>query len=794
MRQLKITGLSFGAAAMVLLSACNDGLEFTDGTGTISPLVSYDPTVITARSNGARATEIGDIEASDLFLTLTAEDGSESYSGPINDFPTSQGFNIGKYTLTATYGDIEDEGFEKPSVYGKAELSVLEGKQTSVELTATPSKAMVSFTFDKALTDYMTSCSARVHSAGGATLDYTSAETRPLYIKPGQATVSVNFTKPNGKEGTLQVNTIDAQAQHHYKVNLTLGGEGAGTESITVKYDDLLEEEEVIVDISDQMLSTPAPEVTADGFTDGQQFSLIEGDPFHESLRFDINARGGIASAVLTTRGASFLAAGWPAEIDLTKASAAQQQVLKDLGFKDLGILRNPGMVAAFDLTAVASHIPAGGTDAEPVEFSLTVTDAEGRQSQPLGFKIKVEELVLLLNADDVLYEGGSTVDVNLTYNGTAPLTQAVKMQYVNDRGLWADATIASATPKSRATNEYTVRVNVAPDARKPLMLKASCASITTEPIEIESAPTLTATSNDVFATSAWVSLYHPSYSCASKTIKLFASTNGTDFTEVSGTQSGADFHATGLTPNTAYTLRATVDGVRSTTFAITTEAATQIANGNLDQGWNAADRGSHQLVLTPSPWGSLNELSAGGNSNNLGTNKYAFPNSTESTTDSHNGSAAALLRSVAYGFSGHTAGLHNTDKCTPGKLFLGTYSDQSGIAFSSRPTSMKFYYKYSPLKSGETGYAEIKVLDAAGNVIATGNRGLAESSSYQQITIPLTYNRGAAKAAKIAVMFRSSAESIDGSYVKENTNWAGVLQSCTYGASLYIDDVELAY
>lgn len=792
MRQLKITGLSFGAAAMVLLSACNDGLEFTDGTGTISPLVSYDPTVITARSNGARATEIGDIEASDLFLTLTAEDGSESYSGPINDFPTGQGFNIGKYTLTATYGDVEDEGFEKPSVYGQAELSVLEGKQTSVELTATPSKAMVSFTFDKALTDYMTSCSARVHSAGGATLDYTSAETRPLYIKPGQTTVSVSFTKPNGKEGTLQVNTIDAQAQHHYKVNLTLGGEGAGTESITVKYDDLLEEEEVIVDISDQMLSTPAPEVTADGFTDGQQFSLIEGDPFNETLRFDINARGGIASAVLTTRGASFLAAGWPAEIDLTKASAEQQKAMKELGFKDLGIMRNPGTIAAFDLTAVASHIPAGGTDGEPVEFSLTVTDGEGRQSQPLGMKIKVEELVLLLNATDVLYDGGSTVDLNLTYNGTAPVAQAVKIQYINDRGLPADATIASATPKSRAANEYIVRINVAADARKPLMFKASCASITTETITVESAPTLTATANDVFATSAWVSLSHPTYSCASKTIKLFASTNGTDFAEVSGTQSGAEFHATGLTPNTAYTLRATVDGVRSTTFAITTEAATQITNGNLDQGWGSTSKGSHNLVSAPSPWGSVNELSAGGSSNS--TNRYAHPNSTESTTDSHNGSAAALLRSVAYGFSGHTAGLHNTNKCTPGKLFLGTYSDQSGIAFSSRPTSMKFYYKYSPLKSGETGYAEIKVLDAAGNVIATGNRGLAESSSYQQITIPLTYNRGAAKAAKIAVMFRSSAESIDGSYVKENTNWAGVLQSCTYGASLYIDDVELAY
>ncbi len=785
MRQLKITGLSLGAAAALLLSACNDGLEFTDGTGTISPLVSYDPTVITARTNGARAAEISDIEASDLNLTLTAEDGTVSYNGPIGDFPTDKGFNIGKYTLTATYGDPEDEGFEKPAVYGQAELSVLEGKQTAVELTATPSKAMVSFAFDKTLTDYMTTCAARVHSAGGATLDYASTETRPLYIKPGQATVSVSFTKPNGKEGTLQVNTIDAQAQHHYKVTLTLGGDGAGSESITVKYDDLLEEEEVIVDISDQMLSTPAPEVTASGFTDGQQFTLIEGDPFNESLRFDISARGGIASAVLTTRGASFLAAGWPAEIDLTKASAEQQKAMKELGFKDLGIMRNPGTIAAFDLTAVAGHIPAGGTDGEPVEFSLTVTDGEGRQSQPLGLKIKVEELVLLLDAKDVLYDGGSTVDLNLTYNGTAPVAQAVKIQYINDRGLPADATIASATPKSRAANEYVVRVNVAADARKPLMFKASCASITTETITVESAPTLTATANDVFATSAWVSLSHPTYICASKTIKLFASTNGTDFAEVSGTQSGAEFHATGLTPNTAYTLRATVDGVRSTTFAITTEAATQITNGNLDQGWTSEKVSSGaaniQKQIAPSPWATNNSQTT--NSWIHSGTSYSAVNAVQQTSDAKSGASAALIYTVG---GDQTTLFSGPSSYAAGVMTIG--DNNNGTDFGSRPAALSFWYKYSPYTSSDKGLAEIIVLDSAGNTIASATKEFGATAAYTQATMPLTYTRNAAKAAKIKVRFLSTNATVNSSSVNRKSS------DYSYGAAFYVDEIELAY
>lgn len=799
MKKIKITGYGLGVL-LLALSSCNEGMEFQDGTGTISPLVSYDPTVITAKSSSSRAAEITDVTVDDLTLTLTSEDGSVNETFTVANFPKNREFNVGKYTLTASYGDSEAEGFELPAVYGEAELTVNEGKQTQVELTALPTKAMVSLTFDSSLTEYMTSVSARLHSEGGTYIDYSATETRPVYLKPGTVTLSVDFVKPNGKGGTLVVNEFDALAAHHYTANLTLGGEGAGTvDAITVTYDDLLESEEVNVDISDLVLTTPAPVVTPQGFTNDELFTIIEGDAITASPAFMINARGGISKAVLTTTGSLFLSqTGWPAEIDLAGASEADQARLTSLGFKDLGLFRNPGTIAGFDLSGVAGHIPASGLAADPVSFTLVVTDANGKQSEPLGFKIKVEELVLMFQADGDLYDTTSeTLDVHMVYNGTNDLKSVLNVQYLKNTGAFAPATVVSAVPanggRSRAADDlYVVTVRIPSDAKMPLTLKASLGSITTEEQEIPAAPLAAVNDLDVFATSAWVSASKPGSASAPSTIELYASTDGTNFSKAAGSKSGSEFHATGLSANTNYTVYALVDGEESNRVTFKTEAATQIENSNLDNGWSTTDKGSHNMVNTPSPWASLNQLSAGSSSN--GTNKYARPNSTESTTDAKSGTAA-LIRAVAYGFSGHTAGLYNTNNCTPGKLFLGTYDDQSGIAFGSRPSKLKFSYKYTNLvQSSETAYAEVKVLAADGSVIATGNRSLSAADSYQDVEIALSYARGAKKAAKIAVMFRSTADNVSGSQLHTPSKTLGVIQGCFFGSELRVDEISLAY
>lgn len=802
MKKIRLT--SYGAAAaLILLAGCDEGMYEGNGKGSISPLVSYDPAVVASRSASSRAAEFDEITVDDLTITLTSADGQFSQEYLYGNFPTDQVFAVGKYTMTASYGNNE-EGFEKPAVYGTADLTVTEGKNTPVELVATPSKAMVGISYDASVTDYLSDLSATLHSAAGNTIAFSADETRCAYIQPGRVTIDVTFTKPNGKGGTLQVADFEAKARYRYNMNVKLGGDGSGeVSSITITFNDDLAQESVDIDISDEILSVPAPVVTLTGVADGEVLNVVEGSPLSVTPRFTVNARGGVKTAVLTTTGTSLLEQGWPAEIDLANLTDDQSQTLSKLGLKDMATFRNGSKMARVDFTGVAAHIPATMEGASPVMFSLAVTDKNGKTSgaQPLGFGIKVDKLALTLSGvDGYAYAGESTVDVNVTYNGTEPLENLLTVKYLNTNGVFKPATIASVTPASRASATYVVSVNVPSDAQLPVTLKASAGSVETGEVVIPSAPApeLAVNVNDVFARNLWATVSSASYDCSKKAIELYVSTDGVNFAKATGAQSGADYHITGgLNPATSYTLRAKVGALLSNTVTVTTEAATPIPGGNLDE-WRDenVDCGSYDLTkhVPVSPWATLNDLTTSevnildGRSIHVGT-VY--------TNDSHD-NLAAVVRTVGWKATGARPYDKQPENHTAGELFLGTYSGGAnyGVGFSTRPSALRFWYKFTQFRDGDKGLAEIQVLDASGNVIGSGSATYGNASAYQQVTIPVNYNRHVAKAATLRVKFRSSdketvtaddvAKLSTGMFVNHN-------QRAT-GASFYIDDVELVY
>lgn len=783
---------SLGVVSMLLFSACDDSLTVSKGTGTIFPLVDVDPTVVTSRSSRA-GSEIGDLTASDLTLTLKSADGSVNESFAYPDFPTDKAYPVGEYSLTATYGSDSEEGFEKPAVSGSCSLTVSEGKASKPSIVATPSKAMVALVFDEGLLNYMTSVSARLHSAGGTYVEYPVTETRAAYLKPGNTTVSVSFTKPNGKQGNIEVASFEAQAQHRYTLALSLGGDGYGSaEAISVKYDDMLEQEDVTVDISDDILSVPAPEVTAIGFNSGETVTVIEGIGSDDvNPQIQVIARGEIAKAVLTTTNCpALIELGWPEEIDLCAASDAQIAAMQALGLKAVGLTGVTGKMGLLDLSQVLTHIPPRNSALAPSEFTLAVTDKAGKTCDPVTFSVKVERMELQISHEG-FYEGESTIDLDVEYNGS-DIEKNVKFEYVNDRGVWADAEVVDVR-KSRAS--YVVTLAVPSNAQIPIQIRASVAAVTVvSEIEIKPVPgpEISANENNVFAKYAWIDFDSEVYDCSAKDLSVRVSTDGVVYTPAVATQDGATVKITGLTPGTTYKVRGYAGILASEDITITTEAAAQIPGGDMES-WTSATQTSGLMkwtVDTPgTPWACLNNISM---SKKASGQQASACQSTLKTSDCHSGSTAAIVRTVAYGGATALAGWRSYSFLA-GELYVGIINDKTpsyGSTFASRPAEVKFAYKYNAHNNGDMGLVEVRVLDNSGNVIASGTNNLAPVSSYQNHSVKLTYGRGTAKAASIVIRFRSSN-------VDTYLNKDGVTGSTTksyWGSELYIDDVELAY
>ncbi|MDE6136666.1 MAG: DUF4493 domain-containing protein, partial [Muribaculaceae bacterium] len=254
--------LLLGLAAAALLAGCNDGKlpgGWSATTGGIAPAVNVDASV----STGSRAvTSAKAIEAADLSLRLTAADGSLDRTwARLADFDTEEEFSVGDYTMQAFYGTEGAEGFDAPYYSGTTALTVRENQVTPVNITASLANSMVSISYTDALTTYLADWDATVSSSAGKTeVNFAKDETRPAYITPGSVTLRLNITKPNGTSATLQAATFTAQPRHHYNITVDLNDGEVGEGVLTITYIDDTEEKVIDIDLSDDIISAPAPE------------------------------------------------------------------------------------------------------------------------------------------------------------------------------------------------------------------------------------------------------------------------------------------------------------------------------------------------------------------------------------------------------------------------------------------------------------------------------------------------------------------------------------------------------
>lgn len=842
MKKTILLGITAAGAAILLASCSDDWGMKSEGRGSIAPLVGVDTQVITSqKSSGSRAD--GDaVTAADLSIRLTKSDGSWSNSWEkLADFDVTQQFAVGDYLIEAFYGNENEEGFEKPSYAGSQTVTVADQRTTEVALTAAMSKCMISIDYTETFKNYMSSWSASVKGAGSA-IEYTADETRPLYLVPGQASITVNVVKPNGLSGSFELAKVSTKARYSYHVTVDVNEGNAGDATLTVSFDENLAHEDVTVDISDEIMNMPPPTIEAAGFEAGVPVTVLSGiDSDLENLSMNIIALGGLKEINLTTKSEYLLSQGWPETVELIGATTEMQSRLTGMGLQTLGIWKNPAEMGVLEFIGVANKIKAIAGDNNST-FTITVTDRLSRVSEPLTLELNAEAVQINTALKDELYAPGQDSEMQVAFSGNlSTLKKALKLQFDhNGSGIWRDITVkdvveASATKAARAEATpqtlYDVTFVAPAEMSTALTIRAIAGDVITETITLQPL-ILTVDSNNVFAKSATASV--------STTATLFIRAKGeSDFSEVA-TATGSH-RITGLASDTEYELKAKAGKKETPVVSFTTEEETPLPNAGFEE-WSSEQKGDYQYLWIPADWSTVNattcSTSGSGSGSGLKTGGTAYKatsgtipansrttkgqdngggvgtstsgdgntqgNASLHNDKQHTGSNAVLIRTVSWG-SGNTAAggtvfnlndkkFGTSQNKTPGELFL------NGYAFASRPSAVSFYYHYDVVTSGNGDYGtvEVKVLDAAGNVIASASSNITEQASYTAMTLPLTYADGAAKAATISVRFVSSANA--DIYNSESTsNWRvpGINNTSGgeyTGSELYIDDISLSY
>lgn len=786
-------------------------------------------------------------------VNLTKSDGSYSKDwNSVEAFNRETSFPIGEYSLSASFGDIDSEGFTNPYYKGKTDVHVSPGAVTDATVVATLANAMVSVRYTDEFKSNFAAYSTSVQTEGHQWVVFAQDEERPAYIAPSEVKLDLKLTNDAGKVVNIQPASFTALARHHYVVTIGVKADSAtGDVVLDIQFDDDVVAETVAVSLGNELFNAPAPSVKTKGFESGKSLNAYEYAAFSGDAQFDVFAFGGLKSANINIISDNGYTPAFGRSAQLVNADALLQAQLASEGLDCAGFFRNVDKMGVVKLGGFISRLPAGSYTVE-----LQVVDAMTRASEPVALSVSVTPVELEVESNVAPEFLGKELSIDVATN-CADIRDAVSFKVPNANNQLVDAVIKSVTAVGSSSGKvtrsslpyvYRYELEVATITRTTLNIETILGKRTVRTAVTVRDPEFTVTP-DAFARKVVLKIEADSDEAVkyiSDNVQLYNGEAPVPTASIAHADGGF-VTVSGLTPATVYSdFNVRLGEYRQAVTAFTTETETDVPNGNFAQLVETVNYslinagGAYKYMLTgyqnkstilasePAGWASLNAKSCYSGAQVRNT-WFMVPSTLASA-------GSVLIRSVAYDHNGklpaednHGGGVRNKysrnapsalSSKTSGELFLGSYSydggsesRNEGMTFASRPSSVSFDYRYAPV-AGEKGEMTVAVLDESGKVLASGSVDIAQADNTETSTVNLNYQFAdfGRKARTLRIGFRSTKGSsvtvpiptdLDdvGKSTPNKASWgwgyeigANQYKSLCVGSQLWISNVRLGY
>lgn len=775
-------------AGVILMTSCANEAPWSNGDksdGKIHLLVNADGQV----NMSTRADDVASLVPNEdnFSITLKSTDGSYNNTWKnLNAFRGENGFPMGNYIISATFGDIKEEGFKNPYYYGEAPVSVIKGEESSVVITAALANSMFSVRYTDDFKKFFPGYSATVTTEGHEPVVFVQNESRPAYITPGlDAVVKLTLTNSANETVTVSPTKFKAVPRKHYIVTFGVDGNiNLGDASLKIEWSEELVSQDKPISLTDELFTTAAPTVTLEGYSNTEP--LFEGLEYEGiNPEFHIVALGGLTHATLTLsaeEGNGVVPTGF-SSIDLVNADANNQSILNSCGIVCNGLYDKVDKFAVVNLKEYLKVLTPG-----IYTVKIDVEDKFSRSLEtPVEFKVQITGLeynFLTYEKPDFL---ANEIKVVVETNCEVLKDQLMfkvwnsKEDFVNP--ISAEFVTAVAPEGYSDTKEfvYTYKL-VLPEAIDNYLWKVQTQVPNKKAHEMDvnvNMPEFTV-ETDVFAKFAKIRFKEGTDPeiidlVLNKGI-LYEGTSEVQ-SNLSAIYSNGLLTIKDLNPKTNYDYtinlgRKIFEGYLHN-VNITTEEDKKIPNGDFSVLKNTINIGKINtggvytyvrvdyqnytsiIVNEPEGWASINKKTCYENSTNKNT-WFMVPSTIANNEE-------VLIRSVAYDHEGNGPDPDNHGvivrqkycrnypssfaNYSAGELFLGSYeyngkeTRNEGIEFNSRPKSISFNYTYQPQivdNIAEQGEIVVEVLDKEKNIIGRGSSLLSRTDFSTFLEVPI--------------------------------------------------------
>lgn len=169
----------FGVLALIAAVSCTKSQ--TEGNGRVAFAVSSNDVVADmTKSNVSDYTALP--AAGDFTITILDESSSQFWAGKISEWDSSTPLPAGNYTVNASYGDIEDEGFDKPYFTGTQTFAVKGGETSSVSVPVALGNTIIKISCSEYFKKYYSDYTFKLTRGTAEIATFVKDETKAAFI------------------------------------------------------------------------------------------------------------------------------------------------------------------------------------------------------------------------------------------------------------------------------------------------------------------------------------------------------------------------------------------------------------------------------------------------------------------------------------------------------------------------------------------------------------------------------------------------------------------------------------
>lgn len=782
-------------------------------------------------------------------LSGTGSEGEISHAWPtLAQFNlTGESYMAGEYIATL----MGKAGYNAPLFAIQKEFTLLADSRYQLYLQAVPAQCMLAVNIENSSSS---PCALKEVSLGTSTELYhrlTADADSILFVSPGQCHVLAKL-ESNGNERIVSLETPKELEAAHYT---HLGVVNLGDGTLSLSMDNFMIQKVNTL----QAFTATAPTLSAIGFNPEQAIEALEGLTLENPVIIKATASRESPFKHLYLTINSPLLPGFhsTATADILNLSAEQQQLLESFGFK--WQLNSEATEMTADFTALIEELSS--TTTATSRFQMVGVDVNGIATSPMTLTVNTQVVNLNLTEISTATVGVDIASVSLMANTDRAEQSDFSILTTDDSGEYTvKCPIVGFVSKDRSTEQASHQglVNITfrvPSGLSNVPLRIDYLNQPRLEIMVQRVNPNFSLDIDGFATTAIVNIANLSSADVRDmeyvttqdfmrrvTSQLSLTVNGKPANVWKRDNDNGILIINGLQPETNYSVESFLSGtVPCTMGSFDTEKATPVpANDfsdwktiidykNMPQGGrfsatsaaivNRQNYTNVQVNWLKKSWASLNALTfySGSKRHN---SWYMQPSAWLEQTN-ETGIRAICLRSVGYDHNGpeipdyiqqpgqsldYSMAVPHVSNFTSGMVWLGEYSYsggdntgviKSGVAFTSRPSSLNGYFKYIPdlTDSQDYGLVCIQLVnidrDGKETEVASGQARLSTSPDFRSFNVTLEYREFDLHPTHLRLVMYSSHYGAEGGKVPVTAMPA---QGAMLGSTLWISNLTFSY